>query len=123
MERDGLQAAILGQTRHLHGDQFLVVPAGAELHGERNRNRGAHFTQDALDQRQVAQQARAAVALDHFVHRAAEVDVEDIEAQILADARGVGHHRGIGAEKLRGNRMLLGLEGQIFQGSGGLARP
>ena len=42
MQRDRLNSAILGQPRHLHRDQFAIVPAGAELHGERNRDRGAH---------------------------------------------------------------------------------
>ena len=54
----------------------------------------------ALHQRQVAQQPRAAVAPHHFVHRAAEVDVHHVEAQVLADAGGVGHHLRVGAEKL-----------------------
>ena len=39
--------------------------------------------------------------------------IEDVEAQVLADARGVGHHLRIGAEELRGDRMLLGVEGQV----------
>ena len=82
----------------------------------------AHLAQKPFDQRQIAQQSRAAVALHHFLHRAAEVDIDDIEAQILADARGVGHHRGIGAEELRGNGMLVRLESQVFQGAGGLVR-
>ena len=77
-----------------------------------------------LDQRQVAQQARAAVALHHLVHRAAEVDIDDVEAQVLADARGVGHHLRIGAEQLRGDGVLLRLEGQILAACGvGLRAP
>ena len=105
--------------------QFLIVPAGAELHGERNRDGGADFAQHPLHQRQIAQQAGAAVALHHLVHRAAEVDIEDVEAQVLADARGVGHHGRIGAEELRGDGVLFGVEIQIaFQGRVGLvARP
>ena len=75
----------------------------------------AHLAQQPLHQRQVAQQAGAAVALHHFVHRAAEIEVEDVEAQVLADARGVGHHRRIGAEKLRRNGMLFRFEGQVLQ--------
>ena len=79
--------------------------------------------QKSLHQRQIAQQAGAAVALHHFVHRAAEIDVDDVEAQILADARGIRHHLRIGAEQLRGDGMLLGIESQVLQQrAGGLAR-
>ena len=82
----------------------------------------AHFAQQSLHQRQVAQQAGAAVALDHFIDRAAEVDIENVEAEILADARGVGHDGGVGAEELRGDGMLVRVEAQIFgQRLGGFA--
>ena len=52
----------------------------------------------------------AAVAPDYFLHRAAEVDIDVIEAEVLAVARGIGHHLGIGAEELRGDGMLFGIE-------------
>ena len=80
------------------------------------------WLQQTLHQRQIAQQAGAAVALDHLIHGAAEVDIEDIEAQVLADARGIGHHGRVGAEELRGDRMLFGIECQILQGLVGLSR-
>ena len=69
----------------------------------------------------IAQQTRSAVALHHFVHRAAEIDIDDIEPHILANAGGIGHHRRIGSEQLRRNGMLFGFESQIAKGTGGLA--
>ncbi len=45
MQRDGLQAAIFGQLGHRHGHQFVIAPAGAELHGERDGDGGAHLAQ------------------------------------------------------------------------------
>ena len=83
------------------------------FHGERNRDGGAHFAQHAADQRQIAQQARPAIALHHLIHRTSEIQIEYVEAQILADARRLGQHRRIGAEELRGDRMLVGVEGEI----------
>jgi len=64
---------------------------------------------------QIAQQARAAVAFHDFVHRAAEVDIDDIEAAVLAHARGIGHDGGVGTEKLAGNGMLFGFEIEIAE--------
>ena len=113
MQRDGLQSAIFGELSHFHGHQLLIVPAGAELHGERNRDGRPHLAQDLFHQRQIAQQSRTAVALHHFVDRAAEVDVDDIESKILASLGRVGHHLGIGAKQLRRDGMLLRLEVQI----------
>ncbi len=99
----------------------LIVPAGAELHGERDGDGGAYIAQQRSDQRQVAQQAGAAVALDDFVDGAAEVEIEDVEAEILADAGGVGHDGWVGAEELGGDGMLVGLEVQVaLQGLVGL---
>ena len=98
MQRDGLEAAILGQPRHADVYQFAIVPSGAEFHGERNGDGGAYGSQQALDQGQIAQQTRAAIAGDYFLDRASEVDVDDIEAHVLAVARGVRHHLRIGSE-------------------------
>jgi len=85
--------------------------------------RAIAFEEEPLDERKIAKQAAAAVALDHFVHRASEVDIQDVEPEVLAYPRGVGHHCRIGAEELRGNRVLFRLECQVaLQGFGRLAR-
>ena len=62
-------------------------------------------------------QSRAAVALHNFVDRAAEVDIHDIEAEVLARFRRVGHYLRIGAEKLRGNGVLFRFKIQIAEGA------
>ncbi len=71
--------------------------------------------QNLLHQRQIAQQAGAAVAFHDLVHRAAEIDVDNVEAQILADLGGVGHDVRVGAEKLRRDGVLLGLEREVAE--------
>src|ERR1019366_8611657 len=53
------------------------------------------------------------VALDHFVDGAAEVEVEDVEAQVLADARGFAQDGGVGAEQLGGNGVFVGVEAEV----------
>ena len=123
MQRDRLQSAIFGQLRHFHRDQFLVIPAGAKLHGERDRDGRAHLAQNLLHQRQIAQQSRAAVAFHDLIHRAAEIDVDNIEPEILASLGGVGHHLRVGAEQLRGNRMLFRLEITDSERSAWISRP
>ena len=92
---------------------MLVVPAHAELDGEGNRDRGADGFEDALDLRQVAEQAGAAVAGDDALGRAAEVEVDDVEAGVLDDAGGVGEGLGIGAEELRGDGVLVVVVGEV----------
>ncbi len=44
VERDGVEAAVFGELRERDADDVVVVPAEAELDGERNCNRGAHGT-------------------------------------------------------------------------------
>ena len=66
--------------------------------------------QKLFHQRQVAKQPGAAIALHYFIDRAAEVDVQDVEPEVLAYPRGVRHHSRIGSEQLRGNGMLVRLE-------------
>ena len=74
--------------------------------------------QNLLDQRQIAQQARAAVARHHFLHRAAEVDIDDVEAHDPGNTRAASAITcGIGAEQLRRDRMLVGIEIQVAEAS------
>ena len=72
--------------------------------------RRADRFQDAFDQRKIAEQAGAAIAGHDLFDRAAEIDIDDIETQILAIARGIRHYLRIGAEKLGGNGMLIRIE-------------
>ena len=63
--------------------------------------------EDLLNCGQIAQQAAAAVAVDDALRRAAEIEIDEIEAGVLADARAVGECLGVGAEELRGDGMLV----------------
>jgi hypothetical protein len=123
MQGHRLQSAVLGEARHVYRHQLVVVPSGAKLHGEGDRNRRPDLGENPFHQAQVAEAAGAAIALGDLAYGAAEVDIEDVESQVLADGGGFGHHVRIGAEKLRGDRMLFGSKCQIFQRPGGLFLP
>src|SRR5579871_2855435 len=98
---------------HPDRDQLLIVPAGAELHGQWNGNRGANFPQNVFHQRKIAQQSGTAVALHYLIDGAAEVDIHNVEPEILARSRGVRHYLRIRSEKLRRDGMLFRLEIEI----------
>ena len=66
-----------------------------------------------LDAGQVAQQAGAAVAGDDALGGAAEVEVDDVEAGVLADAGGLGEGLGVGAEELCGDGVLVVVVGEV----------
>ena len=99
VKRDGVQAAVLSEFRQRHADDVGVVPAHAELDREGDGDSGAHALEDDLDEREIAQQAGAAVAADDAFRGAAEVQVDEVEAGVLADAGAFGERFGIGAEE------------------------
>ena len=64
--------------------------------------------------RRLAHQAAAGVVLRDLRHRAAHVDVDDVGAHLLDDARGFGHLRGLAAEDLnRDGTLFLGVFGVL----------
>ena len=72
--------------------------------------------EDVLDQRQVAQQTRPAVALHDFLGRTAEVQVDQIEAEVLHHAGGVRKRRGVAAKQLRRNRVFVAIKREVLFG-------
>ncbi len=113
MERDRVQAAVLGQPGELHADNVFVVPPHAELDRKGDRHGGADAFEDDLDQGQVAQQTGPAVAGDDALGRAAEVQIDEIEAGILADARGIRKRLRVRPEELCGDWVLVVVVGQV----------
>ena len=101
---------------------LFVVPSGAELHRERNRDRRPHRLEDLADRGQILQQTGAAVALHDFLRRAPEIEVDQVEAEVLNHPRRLRHHLGIAAKKLGRDGMLVLVEMQIALGLRSLAR-
>ena len=55
VDRDGFDAGVLGELRHLDGDDFLVTPAGTNLDREGNFHRTTDSMEDSPEKRQVPQ--------------------------------------------------------------------
>ena len=107
VQRNRVQPLGLRHSRQFDADNLFLVPAHAELYGEGNCDRLAHGAKDLADLGQVAQQSRAAVAANHALGRASQVQVDGVEARLLHNARSIGKRLRIGPEQLRTNRMLV----------------
>lgn len=113
VECNGLQATILGEAAHLHIDMLVIVPSAAEFAGQRDTNGGSNLSEKGFDQRQVAEQARASVTLDHFFDGTAEINIDGIKTDIFTGSGGVGHHLRVAAKELGGDGAFGFFEGEI----------
>ncbi len=95
---------------------FFVVPTCPELYRERNLDGRANRFEDLANRRQVAQQPRSAIALDHLLRRTAQVEINQVEAEILDHPRRVRHYSRIAAKKLGRDGMLVLVEVQVALG-------
>ena len=92
MHRDGLHAAVFENAGHGNGIDEIRVPADAHLGRHRNRHRFGDLARHAGQQRAVFEQGGAAVFGNHLVHRAAEIDVDEVGLLPVDDfARGFAH--------------------------------
>jgi hypothetical protein len=85
----------------------LVAPAHAELYCEGNPYCGPDALKDGCNMGQVAQQATAAIATDHALGGAAEIEVNHVKAFIFDNPGRIRQGEGIGAEELGGDRVLI----------------
>src|SRR5206468_9897993 len=72
--------------------------------------------ENLADGGKVAQQAGTSVALDDFFRGAAQVQVDQVEAQAFDHAGSLGHDLRIAAEKLRRDGVLVFVEVKIALG-------
>jgi hypothetical protein len=91
MDGDKPHARSLRAPRQLGGVMRAVVPTKPHL----QRHRHAHHAHHGIDQGQrmieIAHQRRAGSAVDHVLGRAPHIDVDDVGAETLGDARAFGH--------------------------------
>ena len=87
--------------------RFVAVPAGAHLERDRDARGGDDRGEDAADQRLVAHQRGAGGPVADLLRRAAEVDVDDLGAEVDVHARRLGHHRRVVARDLHHARLRL----------------
>ena len=86
-----------------------VVDAAAHLHRDRNvrRHGVAHAADDLERHRRLAQMKSAPAAAQHFLHRAAEVDVDHVEAALDQPQCGRRELLRVGPHQLPAGRMLF----------------
>jgi hypothetical protein len=109
VDRDRAHAAILESLGHLHRIDRLPVPANADLGGHRNHaaDRTGHPGCHLGEQWAVLEQRRTAVLRHHLVHRATEVDVDEIRLFPIDDFAGrLAHALAVGTEQLHAHRPL-----------------
>src|SRR5262249_53116582 len=97
---DGIQTTVFGHAREVHADNVVVVPAEAKLYGERNLHGCADGFKDAANDRQIFQQAGAAIAFDYSFGRTSEVEVDEVEACIFDNLGGLRERVRIAAKEL-----------------------
>src|SRR5579859_2527461 len=114
MERQCLGTGVLATERDLHRVAQRFVPTAANLDRHRELRRLPHGTNDAAYQRHVLQATRAAVVADHFLHRTAEVDVDEIGLEQLRHHPGGRRHDGrVGSVDLDPDGPFDGLEAHL----------
>ena len=97
---------------HLEAAEIAGPLPRAQLDGHRQpapprrRLRHRHRARRLLEQR------RAGAGLAHLRHRAPHVDVDQVRARGGHALGGRGHHVGIVAEQLHGDRVLLGVDAE-----------
>ena len=108
MHGDHLDAAVFRDLGEARGVLVGIVPALAHLQRDRQLHRLHRRFQDPGGLGLVAHQRGAGIAVDHLLHRAAEIDVDDGGAAILVELGGLGHHMRLAAGKLHRHRRFLG---------------
>src|SRR5258706_6442433 len=101
VDGDGFDADGFRELGDVNGYDGILVPAGAQLDGERDFYGGAHGAEDLLEQRHVAQQAGAS-ALHDFLGGAAANDVDRVVAEIFDPFFNLPHNLVVGAREIRG---------------------
>ena len=97
VQRQQLDAALLGDFRHAQRIPAVAVPSGAEFEGHGNLDGADHRIQNASYQRLIAQQRGAGHGVAYLLCRTAHVDVDDLCAFRDVVASCLGHHSRIGA--------------------------
>ncbi|VTR68533.1 hypothetical protein DESC_710029 [Desulfosarcina cetonica] len=106
MHRHGVDPAILGQTGNRQGLRARSIPAGTDFDGQRNGDRPTDGGDDPLRQGGIPHECRTRMTLQDFLHRTAEIDIEDVGTGGLNDARRIGHDLRIGTEDLHRERFF-----------------
>src|SRR6185437_13602965 len=108
-----IESALFRHARQRNSNNVFVIPAQAYLHGEWNLHRGTYRLKNFPDCRQILEQARTSIALDHPLGGTTQVQINQVKACILYNFRRLSESVGIAAKKLSCNRMLVFIEMEI----------
>ena len=92
--------------------RILIVDANPAFDRDRNGNRALHGLDTSGDQCRLRHQAGAKPAILHPIRRTADIEVDFVIAEILADFRRRREFARIGAAELKRNRMFAGIEAE-----------
>jgi len=92
VDGERLNAAILQLFGQLGDDEVCRIPSQPGLDGNGSLHRFHHLTGDFEQQRDVSEHSRACPLARHLLHRASEVEVDDVGSDLFHDFRGL-HHR------------------------------
>ena len=95
--------------RHL---RILIVDADPAFHGDGNFDRALHRGDALGDQRGLRHQAGAEAAVLHPIRRAADIEIDFVVAEILADLGRGREIARIGTAELQRHRMLARIEAE-----------
>ena len=99
-------------SRHARDPSRTPAP---QLHRHGDVDGGGDRLDDAGGAIGVFEQVCAGARPRDLLHRAAEVDVDEVGADRLDHACGLAHRDGLGAEELDGERVLVGRHAQVAE--------
>ncbi len=92
--------------------RILVVDADPAFHRHRNFHRALHRRDAGCNEVGLRHQAGAEAAVLHPIRRTADIEVDLVIAETLADPRGFSELARIGAAELQRDGMLAGIEAE-----------
>ena len=92
--------------------RILIVDADPAFDGDGNLHRALHGIDAFGDKRRLRHQAGAEAAVLHPIRRAADIEIDFVVAEILADFRSRCEIARVRAAKLQRHRMLAGIEAE-----------
>jgi len=117
VQREGLGAGVLHPERDRHRIPAIVAPPAAGFYCHRQVSGSDHCPNDSVHQVHVPEATRPPISLHHLLHRAAEVDVDELGLVVLGDETARLRHRiRIGTVNLDSDRPFNRFELGTFQG-------
>ena len=116
MHGDRGSASFFDRACKLYAVLRVPRPSETHFHGDRHMDGLCHRLHDGLGQRDILHQRRAIAILDHLLHGAAHIDIDDVRPCLFHFLRTERHDLRIASEELQCDRMLSGIDLQHILG-------